>query len=76
MAYQNGPYVKKQSPGKVAWCSCGESEKAPYCDGSHARKNTGKSPVVVEVTEERTLSFCGCGKTGKAPYCDGSHKKA
>ena len=75
MAYQGGPYIKKEAKGKYAWCACGESENAPYCDGSHARKNTGKSPVVVEVPEDTQIAWCGCGKSGKPPYCDGSHAK-
>ncbi len=75
MPKQSAPYVKDEKPGKVAWCSCGESEKSPYCDGAHARKNTGKTPIVVELTEEKKVAWCGCGRSGKKPYCDGTHSK-
>ncbi len=75
MTKQNSPYVKEEKPGKIAWCACGESEKPPYCDGSHGRKNTGKTPIVVELTEDKKVAWCGCGRSGKKPYCDGTHSK-
>ena len=74
MAKQNAPYVVNEKPGRKAWCACGESEKQPYCDGSHSRKNTGMRPMVVEITEEKTVAWCGCKKSKNAPYCDGTHK--
>ena len=77
MAYQNKPYVRRETGGtKVVWCSCGESAKAPYCDGSHKTKNTGKLPRIVVVPDDRLLAWCGCGKTRNAPYCDASHKRS
>lgn len=75
MPIQKMPFVKEEKPGKIAWCACGESEKGPYCDGSHARKNTGKTPVIVELTEEKKVAWCGCRESGKKPYCDGTHSK-
>ena len=69
------PYVVKEKPGKVAWCACGESAKDPYCDGSHARKNTGKTPIVVDVETEKTVAWCGCKEAASRPYCNGSHAK-
>ena len=75
MATQNSPYVINEQPRKAAWCSCGESENQPYCDGSHARKNTGKQPIVVELTEAKTVAWCGCKQSGNKPYCDGTHSK-
>ena len=75
MAKQNAPYVIKETAGKKAWCACGESEKQPYCDGSHARKNTGIRPIVVEIEQEKTVAWCGCKQSGNKPYCDGTHSK-
>ena len=75
MPKQNAPYVVDQQPGRVAWCACGESENQPYCDGSHARKNTGKRPVVVEIMEAKRIAWCGCKQSGNKPYCDGTHSK-
>ena len=75
MPHKNAPYVVNEKPRTVAWCSCGESESQPYCDGAHARKNTGKRPVIVELKEEKTVAWCGCKQSGNKPYCDGAHAK-
>ncbi|MEK6543195.1 MAG: CDGSH iron-sulfur domain-containing protein [Elusimicrobiota bacterium] len=75
MALQNSPYVKEEKAGRVAYCACGESEKQPYCDGSHARKNTGKTPIVVELDAPKKVAWCGCRRSANKPYCDGTHKK-
>ncbi len=75
MGIENHPEVKEEKPGKIAWCACGESAKGVYCDGSHARNNTGKSPVIVEITEEKKVAWCACRKSGNKPFCDGTHSK-
>jgi len=75
MAIEKQPCVRDEKPGKVAWCACGESENGTFCDGSHARKNTGKSPIIVEITEEKKVAWCACRASGNKPYCDGSHSK-
>ena len=72
---QKGPYVVEEEPGKKAWCACGRSQNQPYCDGSHARENTGIEPVVVEITEKKKVAWCGCKQTGNPPFCDGTHAK-
>ena len=69
---QRGPYVKEIQPGKFAWCACGQSKNQPYCDGSH--RGSGFAPVVVEITEKKTIAWCGCKHSGNKPYCDGSHR--
>lgn len=71
---RNSPFVVDEQPGRKAWCSCGHSQKQPYCDGSHSRLNTGMSPVIVELTEAKTVAWCGCKATKTPPYCDGTHK--
>jgi CDGSH-type Zn-finger protein len=55
------------------WCSCGRSQKQPFCDGSHK----GSEFVPRQYTAEAStkLWFCACKASGKAPLCDGSHKK-
>lgn len=75
MPIQKAPYIKKEKPGKIAWCACGESETQPYCDGSHARKNTGKAPIVVDISDAKIIAWCGCKQSGKKPYCDGTHSR-
>lgn len=72
---QKAPYVIDEKPGKVAWCSCGQSAKQPYCDGSHSRLNTGMSPIIVEITEAKRVAWCGCKHSATKPFCDGGHKK-
>lgn len=69
------PIIKDEPPGRKAWCACGESEKKPYCDGAHARKQTGKTPVIVELLEGKRVAWCGCGQSGNKPYCDGTHSR-
>ncbi len=69
---QKSPYVIECDPGNYAWCACGQSDKQPFCDGSH--KGTEFSPHVMKIEEKRTLAWCGCKHTGGIPFCDGSHK--
>ena len=71
---QNAPFVRDEQPGRKAWCACGESAKQPFCDGSHSRLNTGKVPVIVELTEAKKVAWCGCKETKTPPFCDGTHK--
>ena len=71
---QKMPYVRDETPGRKAWCACGESANQPYCDGSHKTKNTGKTPMVVEITEAKKVAWCGCRQSKNKPYCDGTHR--
>lgn len=48
---QKLPYVIEEKCGKKAFCTCGLSNKNPYCDGSH--KGTGFSPEIIELTEKK-----------------------
>lgn len=74
MTIQKAPYVKDETPRKVAYCACGQSEKSPYCDGSHARKNTGMTPILVDLAEAKRVAWCGCRQSKTKPFCDGTHK--
>jgi len=70
----DGPFVVEVEAGKTyMWCSCGQSKKQPFCDGSHS--GTDFTPEIYKAEETRKLSFCGCKKTGAAPICDGSHNR-
>lgn len=72
---KKGPYVMEMQSGKYAWCSCGHSATQPFCDGAHARLDTGLAPVEVEINYPKTVAWCGCKRTAKPPYCDGAHNK-
>lgn len=71
---QKAPYVVEVEAGKKYWwCSCGESSKQPFCDGSH--KGTDFAPMEHEADKDGTVYFCGCKATTRVPLCDGSHGK-
>ena len=40
-------------PGTYWWCACGLSSTQPFCDGAH--KETGFSPMKLEIDEEYTF---------------------
>jgi CDGSH-type Zn-finger protein len=54
------------------WCTCGESSKQPFCDGSH--KGSSFSPMKFTAEESKRAWLCACKRTGKSPFCDGTHK--
>lgn len=55
------------------WCSCGRSQRQPFCDGSHA--GSGLEPVEIVAERDQRLWFCGCKRSARAPLCDGSHAR-
>jgi CDGSH-type Zn-finger protein len=71
---QKAPFVIETKAGEYYWCSCGESEKQPFCDGAHARKNTGMTPVKTTIDVDKKVAWCGCKESAKKPFCDGTHR--
>ena len=67
------PAVIELGAGRHAYCSCGQSTKQPFCDGSHAGSEF--RPVFFELAEPKTAAICQCKHTGNAPYCDGTHSR-
>ena len=53
MPYDRAPWKGELECGTKALCACGESANKPFCDGSHAREGTEKTPSVVEITEQK-----------------------
>ena len=69
---QKGPMpVDVEEGRKYFWCSCGKSNRQPFCDGSH--EGTDFLPMSYTAEKTRTLYFCACKHTKGAPLCDGSH---
>jgi CDGSH-type Zn-finger protein len=74
-AQQKPSYKVKVEKGKTYfWCTCGLSQKQPFCDGAHKKVGQAKSLKYV-ATESKEVFFCGCRKTRNQPLCDGSHSK-
>ena len=67
------PCIMEMEPGKKAFCTCGLSEKNPFCDGKH--KGTDFVPEIVEITESKKVAWCNCKHSAKGAFCDGSHSK-
>ncbi|CDR94007.1 hypothetical protein, conserved [Babesia bigemina] len=66
------PYIVKVKPSQVYWwCSCGRSQRQPWCDGSH--KGTQFKPVMYVPRHNATRLMCGCKYSYRKPFCDGSH---
>lgn len=71
---QKAPYPVDVEEGKsYFWCTCGQSAKQPFCDGSH--KGTDFAPMQYTAEASKKVFFCGCKATGNSPVCDGSHDK-
>jgi CDGSH-type Zn-finger protein len=69
------PICVEETPGKKSYCTCGWSQKLPYCDGSHNRMQTGCKPIRVEITEPGTKWICQCHQSRDLPWCDGTHNR-
>ena len=65
------PIVLELEAGTYAWCSCGLSQKQPFCDGSH--KGTPFRPEILTLTQKKRVVLCQCKQTEKKPFCDGRH---
>ena len=71
---QKNPIPIEVEEGKTYfWCTCGKSQKQPFCDGSH--KDSEFSPLAWKAEESGRKFFCGCKHTDGQPFCDGSHKE-
>jgi CDGSH-type Zn-finger protein len=55
------------------WCTCGQSKKQPFCDGSH--KGSSLAPLAFQSAGAGEKYLCTCKATRNPPYCDGSHKQ-
>ena len=69
------PAVILVEPGKVySWCSCGLTEKEPFCDSNHKRvEGTPFRSVKVLFDKAEEIWFCQCKQTKTPPFCDNTH---
>lgn len=65
------PFITKLEPGSYYWCTCGETKKQPFCDGSH--EGTEHEPQIFTITEKKQVAICNCQRTHNPPFCDGTH---
>jgi CDGSH iron-sulfur domain-containing protein 3 len=71
---QKAPYAVEVESGKTYyWCSCGRSQKQPFCDGSH--KETSMQPLAFTAEKTEKVYLCGCKQSANTPFCDGKHKE-
>jgi len=70
---KKAPYVIEAEEGKTYYyCTCGLSEKQPFCDGKH--KGSDFSPIAHTAEKAGNIYFCGCRVSKKGALCDGAHK--
>ncbi len=72
---QKMPYVMDMEPGTYAWCACGHSANQPFCDGAHAKLDTGITPTIEKIDAPKKVAWCGCKHSNGGSFCDGSHSK-
>jgi CDGSH-type Zn-finger protein len=70
------PIAVTVEPGKVySWCSCGLTEKSPFCDNNHRKvEGTPFKSVKVMFDKPEEIWFCQCKQTSTPPFCDDSCK--
>jgi CDGSH-type Zn-finger protein len=71
----SAPIVIEETAGTKAYCQCGWSATLPYCDGAHARQQTGCTPIVCDVAADGKKAVCPCHQSAVRPWCDGTHKR-
>lgn len=67
----NEPFADELEPETYNWCSCGYSQRQPFCDGNH--EGTEDRPVSIKLKKKTKVKLCQCKRTNTPPYCDGSH---
>ncbi|MBV9044509.1 MAG: CDGSH iron-sulfur domain-containing protein [Alphaproteobacteria bacterium] len=72
---QKSPFPVQVEAGKTYWwCACGQSQRQPFCDGTH-NKDRAFTPIQYTADATKTVWLCGCKHTKTAPLCDGTHNK-
>ena len=72
---QKEPYkVSVEKDKTYSWCTCGLSQKQPFCDSSHKKKGKFRS-IKFLAKESEDVYLCGYKMSKNPSYCDGSHSK-
>ena len=66
------PVVLELASGTYYYCTCGESDNQPFCNGSHG--GTGFEPKKLTINECARAAYCTCKRSREEPFCDGSHR--
>jgi CDGSH-type Zn-finger protein len=53
-------------PGTYFRCTCGKSQKLPFCDGSHS--GSEELPIAFKFSKRQKVYLCGCGRSGDQPF--------
>ncbi|MFY7899466.1 MAG: CDGSH iron-sulfur domain-containing protein [Chitinophagaceae bacterium] len=82
VSFKKEPTAVTVEKGKTyAWCTCGLSEKNPFCNGQHKTLATEEDGNLVmpfkslkfTAEEDGEVWLCNCKHTKNPPFCDGSH---
>ncbi len=67
--------VRLEKDKTYAWCTCGLSDKQPFCDGKHKTiEEPAFKSLKITMEEDADVWLCRCKQTKNPPYCDGSHR--
>ena len=64
--------LKKET--RYSFCTCGHTQKSPFCDGVHKEIAPEFKSLKFEVEEDGEYWLCQCKQTKTPPFCDGAHK--
>ncbi len=73
IAAKNPVKVELEAGKKYFFCTCGQSDNQPFCNGAH--KGSGFAPKAFVAEKDGPAFLCQCKQTNNAPFCDGSHKQ-
>jgi len=57
------------------YCTCGYSQKQPFCDGAHRENAPELKSFKFEAEKDGEAWLCQCKETKNSPFCDGTHKE-